>query len=203
MAAHIYDVYLEGSFHPQVVFGDGRVRAHLPCDRVGVAVLAFWLAGYSYIVRSTYKCHRFDWLIDFNTLACFFGNKCHVALDRMVGWLVVFYVPSTARSFRDGTPIYCPLRRTWSSVFTPFSPELTRIQYPTLTIDPRRSLSTCLHRQVHKLPNLLHSRAALSNSYPKALRAKQWGSLSHFYDSIWYDLAGTRTHHLLYERRTC
>ena len=26
--------------------------------------------------------------------------------------LVVFNVPSTARSFRDGTPIYCPLRRT-------------------------------------------------------------------------------------------
>ena len=25
--------------------------------------------------------------------------------------LVAFYVPSTARSFRDGTPIYCPLRR--------------------------------------------------------------------------------------------
>ena len=22
-------------------------------------------------------------------------------------WLVVFNVPSTARSFRDGTPIYC------------------------------------------------------------------------------------------------
>ena len=32
-------------------------------------------------------------------------------------WLVVFYVPSTARSFRDGTPIYCALRRRWSSVF--------------------------------------------------------------------------------------
>ena len=27
-------------------------------------------------------------------------------------WLVVFYVPSTARSFRDDTPIYCPLQRT-------------------------------------------------------------------------------------------
>ena len=26
--------------------------------------------------------------------------------------LIVFYVASTARSFRDGTPIYCPLRRT-------------------------------------------------------------------------------------------
>ena len=37
--------------------------------------------------------------------------------DLLVG-LVVFYVPSTARSFRDGTTIYCPLRRRWSSVFT-------------------------------------------------------------------------------------
>ena len=37
-----------------------------------------------------------------------------------VGWLVVFYVPSTASSFRDGTPIYCRLWRMWSSVFTPF-----------------------------------------------------------------------------------
>ena len=36
--------------------------------------------------------------------------------------LVVFYVPSTARSFRDDTPIYCPLLRMWSSVFTPFPP---------------------------------------------------------------------------------
>ena len=36
------------------------------------------------------------------------------------GWLIVFYVPLTTRSFRDGTPIYCRLRRTWSSVFTPF-----------------------------------------------------------------------------------
>ena len=40
----------------------------------------------------------------------------------MVGWLVMFNVPSTARSFRDGTPIYCPLRRTWSSINTPFRP---------------------------------------------------------------------------------
>ena len=27
----------------------------------------------------------------------------------LVGQLVVFNVPSTARSFRDGTPIYCPM----------------------------------------------------------------------------------------------
>ena len=37
--------------------------------------------------------------------------------NKFVGWLVVFYVPSTARSFRDSTSIYCPLRRTWSLVF--------------------------------------------------------------------------------------
>ena len=41
-----------------------------------------------------------------------------------VGWLVVFKVPSTARSFRDGTPIYCPLQRTWSSINTPFRPRI-------------------------------------------------------------------------------
>ena len=29
----------------------------------------------------------------------------------------MFYVPSTAKSFRDGTTIYCPLWRTRSSVF--------------------------------------------------------------------------------------
>ena len=38
--------------------------------------------------------------------------KLELEKFRLVGWLVVFKVPSTARSFRDGTPIYCPLRRT-------------------------------------------------------------------------------------------
>ena len=38
------------------------------------------------------------------------------------GCLVVFYVPSTVRWFRDGTSIYCPLPRTWSSIFTLFLP---------------------------------------------------------------------------------
>ena len=31
---------------------------------------------------------------------------------QLVGWFVMFFVPSTARSFRDSTPIYCALRRT-------------------------------------------------------------------------------------------
>ena len=48
-------------------------------------------------------------------------KSCYLIMN-LVGWLVVLYVPSTARLFRDGTPIYCPLRRTRSSVFTPFPP---------------------------------------------------------------------------------
>ena len=43
-----------------------------------------------------------------------------VMLKLLFVCLFVFYVPSTARSFRDGTPIYCPLRRMQSSVNTPF-----------------------------------------------------------------------------------
>ena len=41
---------------------------------------------------------------------------------QMMVWLVVFQLPSTSRSFRDSTPIYCPLWRTWSSVLTPSPP---------------------------------------------------------------------------------
>ena len=40
------------------------------------------------------------------------SKKTQVTFGWLIGWLVVFNVPSTARSFRDGTPIYCPLRRT-------------------------------------------------------------------------------------------
>ena len=54
--------------------------------------------------------------------------------------------------------------------------------------------SACPHRQFHTLSGLLDSRAALSNSYPNALRAMQGGSLYHFYDGLWYDPARTRTH---------
>ena len=53
------------------------------------------------------------------------GNKSVNITKCFVGWLVwlvVFNVPSTAWSFRDGTPIYSPLRRTWSSINTPFRP---------------------------------------------------------------------------------
>ena len=41
---------------------------------------------------------------------------------------------------------------------------------------PGDLLSAFPHRQFHTLPGLLDSRAALPNSYPNALRAKQGGS---------------------------
>ena len=50
-------------------------------------------------------------------------------------------------------------------------------------------LSACPHRQFHTLPDLLDSRAALSDSYPSALRAMQGGSSYHFYGGLWYDPA--------------
>ena len=67
---------------------------------------------------------------------------------------------------------------------------------------PGDFLSACPHRQFHTLPGLLDSRAALSDSYPNALRAKKGGSLYHFYDGLWCDPAGRRTHDLPCERRT-
>ena len=62
--------------------------------------------------------------------------------------------------------------------------------------------SACPHRQYHTLPSLLDSRAALPNSNPNACVPMQGGSLYHFYDGLWYDPAGTRTHDLPCERRT-
>ena len=55
---------------------------------------------------------------------------------------------------------------------------------------PGDLLSACPHRQFHTLPGLLDSRAALSYSYPNALRAMKEGNLYHFYNGIWYDRAG-------------
>ena len=67
---------------------------------------------------------------------------------------------------------------------------------------PGDFLSACPHRQFHTLPSLLDSRVALPKSYTNALRAMQGGSLYHFYDGLWYDPAGRRTHDLPYERWT-
>ena len=75
--------------------------------------------------------------------------------DWLVGWLVVFSVPSTARSFRDCTPIYCPLRRTWSSVFTPFRPgiEPRAVAWQSITLPLRHASSSQLG--VDNLSNML------------------------------------------------
>ena len=63
-------------------------------------------------------------------------NRYHVTLLVFVGW---FNVPLTARSFRDGTPIYCPLRRTWSSINTPFRPgiEPRAVAWQSITLPLR------------------------------------------------------------------
>ena len=67
---------------------------------------------------------------------------------------------------------------------------------------PGDLLSAFPHRQFHTLPGLLDSWAALPNSNPNACMPMQGGSLYHFYDGLWYDLAERRTHDLPCERRT-
>ena len=58
--------------------------------------------------------------------------------------LVVFNVPSTARSFRYGTSIYCPLRRTRSSINTPFRPgiEPRAVVWQSISLPLRYASST-------------------------------------------------------------
>ena len=76
--------------------------------------------------------------------------------------------------------------------------------YDTLLLRmiPGDLLSAFPHKQFHTLLDLLDIWAALPNSYPNALRAMQGGSLYHFYDGLWYDLAERRTHDLPCERPT-
>ena len=71
-----------------------------------------------------------------------------------------------------------------------------------LQMIPGDLLSACPHRQFHTLPGLLDSRAALPNPHPNACVSMQGGSLYHFYDGLWYDPAGRRTHVLPCERQT-
>ena len=95
-------------------------------------------------------------------------------------WLVVFYVPSTARSFRDGTPIYCLLRRTWSSVFTPFPQgiEPRAVAWQSIT-QPLRHAETkevpmqyvclCLYSDV-PVPQLTGNRRCVGNLWHGYIR---------------------------------
>ena len=71
-----------------------------------------------------------------------------------------------------------------------------------LRMIPGDLLSACSHRQFHTLPGLLDSWAALSNSYPNAYVLIREAVLYHFYDGLWYGLAGARTHDLPHERWT-
>ena len=78
-------------------------------------------------------------------------NEISTLFQRQVpAGLVVLSVPSTARSFRDCTPIYCPLQRTISSVFTPFPPgiEPRAVAWQSIT-QPLRHASFDLMRNLY------------------------------------------------------
>ena len=70
----------------------------------------------------------------------------YIVRSWLVNWLVVFNVPSKTRSFRDGTTIYCPLRRTCNSVFTPSLPGIKPpvVAWQSITQSLRHASSTTL-----------------------------------------------------------
>ena len=94
------------------------------------------------------------------------GHQRRLPFMSLSGWclfvclLVVFNVPSTARSFRDGTPIYCPLRRTWSSINTPFRPgiEPRAVTWQSITLPLCYASSTVSgwYKRTWKNLTLLH-----------------------------------------------
>ena len=77
-------------------------------------------------------------------LISFWVVTYYVYLQCITICLFVFYIPSIARSFGDGIPIYCPLRRTWSSVNTPFplGIEPGVIAWQSITLPLRHASST-------------------------------------------------------------
>ena len=79
-----------------------------------------------------------------------FNHWSHIMTMHATCWLVVWFnVSSTAWSSRDGTPIYCPLRRTWSSINTPFRPgiEPRAVAWQSIAL-PLCYASTTMHATV-------------------------------------------------------
>ena len=97
------------------------------------------------------------WTILQQCLKTFLNQKwsSYASIIWLVGWLVVFYVPSTVRWFRDGTSIYCPLPRTWSSIFTLFLPgiEPRAVEWQSISLPLRHanfpSIICCANQMNH------------------------------------------------------
>ena len=72
------------------------------------------------------------------------GTRGHRVRPRGISWSVVFYVPSTVSWVRNGAPIYCPLQRTWSLVFTRFQPGIKprAVSWQSITLPLRHVSST-------------------------------------------------------------
>ena len=88
---------------------------------------------------------------------------CGQENGNMVGWLCL--------TFRNSTPIYCPLRRTWSSVNTPTPPGIE----PKVVV--WQSITLQLHGNFFKLevnPELLYY-LILTVKHNRFAYVKQYG----------------------------
>ena len=109
------------------------------------------------------------WIID---MSCFYT----IYLISFVCLLVVFNVPSTARSFRDGTPIYYPLRRTWSSINTPFwlGIEPLAVAWQSITLPLRYASSTYLISNHFSFKSIMYT-----------AKQEQCGHLGEYFQIFW------------------
>ena len=102
-----------------------------------------------------------------------------------VGWLFVFYVQSTVRSYRDGAPNYCPLRRMWSSFF-----------YTVLTRNQNRGCRVAVHYTI-AVPRKLHLAKIKCNTLNKVCfgyTALDWLFLLRFFLGLPWIKYVTATH---------
>ena len=117
--------------------------------------LCYFIFGSVNVTNTDFRiwCARKNNFVAANIAAIILPRSvCSDPQIKRFGWLVVFNVPSTARSFRDGTPIYCPLRRTWSSINTPFRSGIKprAVAWQSITLPLRYASSTQIKRSVEQ-----------------------------------------------------
>ena len=78
----------------------------------------------------------------------------------------------------------------------------TGIRYPTLTIDPRRSFKCISPKTVPHITRPFRQSGCIVKLLPKRIACYAGRQIVPFYDGLWFDPSGRRTHDLPCERRT-
>ena len=115
-------------------------------------------------------------------IGCIQNDNCYIITRRKKGWVSVctkLWLSWIGKRWLIMiNPLYCVFgNEGYVAQDRNPGPEYDTLLLRLIPGDP---LNACPDRQFHTVLYLLDSRAALSNSYPNALRAMQGGSLYHF-----------------------